>query len=393
MVFSSHPDMWVRLNIVDTLRDMGVDLVFHDWGERFDFYAADWNTVQRRKMNEELLKTVEQAHRESPVDLLITYYWRRHIDGKVIDKIRDMGICCVNFGCNDLHQFHLVKELIGHYDYHWVSERDAVRMFSDAGGAPVRVQLAANPKWYFPVVAPLKYDLSFTGSCYGERIDYFSKLAKAGLEFHVFGSRWSAKRSFPRIVGEQLIPWRILFKYETKGVKEGFSELKRQAWEVSCLVRRLGGLGAARFPGNTGSHQSLLHGPLKFDEMVRLFSESRISMNFSACGARWDMPKGRLVQIKLRDFEGPMSGALFFTEYQDELKEFYEIGKEIVCYHDPDDLVEKAKFYLREPEEGLRIRKAARERCLRDHTWEKRFEELFSKLKMRSWRPKGSSKA
>jgi len=379
--------------MVDTLREMGVDLVLHDWSERFDFYASDWNTVQKRKMNEELLRLVEQAHRESPVDLLITYFWRRHIDGRIIDRIRDMGICCVNFGCNNLHQFHLVRELIGHYDYHWVTERAAVQMFSDAGGAPVRVQLAANPRWYYPMEVPVKYGLSFTGSCYGERVDYFTKLARAGLDFHVFGSRWKARRSFHRIIGEQLIPWRLFFKYETKGLREGFSELKRQAWEVSHLVRRLGALGIAGFPGNSGDFSSLLHDPLPFEAMVRLFSESRISVNFSACGGPWDMPNGRLVQIKLRDFEGPMSGALFFTEYQEELKEFYEIGKEIVCYHDADDLLEKARYYLREPEEGQRIRKAARARSLRDHTWARRFEQLFSDLKLRCGPRQGIGKA
>jgi spore maturation protein CgeB len=118
--------------------------------------------------------------------------------------------------------------------------------------------------------------------------------------------------------------------------------------------------------------------------MVRLFSESRVSMGFSACGSPSDMRKGRLVQIKLRDFEAPMSGALLFTEYQDELKEFFDIGKEIVCYHDAEDLIEKAKHFLAEPEEAERIRAAARARSLRDHTWRKRFEELFAKLKLRT---------
>ena len=38
------------------------------------------------------------------------------------------------------------------------------------------------------------------------------------------------------------------------------------------------------------------------------------------------MPDGSTKRhIRLRDFEGPMSGALFFTGYQEELKQYYEI--------------------------------------------------------------------
>ncbi len=384
IVFSSHPAEWVDRNMVDTLREMNVDLSVYDWREGYDFYSPEWQSSQRKRMNQGLLKFVEDRSRKAPVDLLITYFWRHHTDGKVIDKIRDMGVRCVNFGCNNLHQFHLVKPLIGHYDYHWVTERDAVKLFTDAGGAAVRVQMGANPKYYFPVDTAKIYDMSFTGSCYGERSDVFDKVARAGIAFHVFGFRWGSKRSFHRIIGEQLIPWRVLYKYEGAGLEAGREELIRQVLETEHLVRRLGGIGFEKWPAHHPEFLPLLHGPIPFKDMVRLFSESRISMNFSACGNPSDMRKGRLVQVKLRDFEAPMSGAVLFTEYQDELKEFYEIDKEIVCYHDVPDLIEKAKRLLAEPDEAARIGAAARARSLRDHTWQNRFQELFSKLKLRA---------
>jgi spore maturation protein CgeB len=384
LVFSSHPAEWVQLNMFDTLREMGVDLIVHDWGKDYNFHGTDWMEVQRTRLNQDLLQLVQREHKKAPIDLLITYYWGRHTDGKVIDAIRDLGIRCVNFGCNNLHQFHIVKPLIGHYDYHWVTERDAVKMFTDAGGAAVRVQQGANPKHYFPVKVERKYDMTFTGSCYGDRIDIFSKIARAGLDFHVFGFRWRDKRSFHRVIGEQLVPWRVFHKYQGVGLENGKEELTRQCLETEHLVRRLGGLGYERFPGMVPAFSPLLHPSIPFQDMVRLFSESKISMGFSACGSPSDMRKGRLVQVKLRDFEAPMSGALLFTEYQEELKEFFEIGKEIVCYHDGEDLIEKAKHFLSEPEEAERIRVAARARSLRDHTWKKRFEELFTKLKLRT---------
>ena len=382
IVFCSHPAEWVMLNMVDTLRGMNADISVFDWGKDFSFYDTNWNDIQRKKMNEGLLEHVMTEHKKSPVDLLITYFWRRHTDGKVIDAIRDMGVKCINFGCNNMHQFRLQKPLIGHYDHHWVTEAAAVEKFTGEGASAVRVQQGANPKHYFPLDLPREYDMTFTGSCYGDRLDIFNKVALAGIGFHVFGQRWSSKRSFQGIIGEQLVPYRVFYKYEGAGLGLGLEELKIQVLETEHLVRRLGGVGFGEFPGMIASNSQLLHNGLSFEDMVRLFSRSKISMNFSACGNPSEMRHGRLVQVKLRDFEAPMSGALLFTEHQEELREFFEVGKEIVCYNDVDDLIEKARLYLKEPGEADKIRVAARARSLRDHTWENRFEELFSKLKL-----------
>jgi spore maturation protein CgeB len=75
-----------------------------------------------------------------------------------------------------------------------------------------------------------------------------------------------------------------------------------------------------------------------------------------------------------------MSGAFYMTEYQEEIEEFFEIGKEIVCFTDPDDLVEKCRYYLAHPDEREAIRLAGLERARRDHTWQKRFSDLFADL-------------
>jgi spore maturation protein CgeB len=84
----------------------------------------------------------------------------------------------------------------------------------------------------------------------------------------------------------------------------------------------------------------------------------------------------------LRDFEVPMSDGFYMVEYMEELEEFFEIGKEVVCYTGPEDLVKQVKYYLRHDSERERIRRAGHERCLRDHTWQKRFEMAFKQMGM-----------
>jgi spore maturation protein CgeB len=82
----------------------------------------------------------------------------------------------------------------------------------------------------------------------------------------------------------------------------------------------------------------------------------------------------------LRDFEVPMSGGFYMVEYMEELADFYELGKEIVCYRSVEDLGDKIKYYLSHDDEREKIRRAGYERCRRDHTWHKRFAEAFKAI-------------
>jgi len=109
--------------------------------------------------------------------------------------------------------------------------------------------------------------------------------------------------------------------------------------------------------------------------MVRTWSRSRINLGFGGVLGH----KGAFC-LKGRDFEVPMSGGLYLTEHHDELLPFYEVGKEIVTYKDPHDLVGKIKWLLSNPEKAEAIRRAGRERALSEHTWEMRFDKVLRLL-------------
>jgi spore maturation protein CgeB len=117
--------------------------------------------------------------------------------------------------------------------------------------------------------------------------------------------------------------------------------------------------------------------PLSDDGFVKMYSRSKISLGFSSAGDTHAGP-GRVTHLRLRDFEAPMSGALYLVEYMPELEQYYEIGKEIVCYTDKEDLLHKLRYYLAHEDEAEQIRRAARRRAVRDHTWKRRFEQFFA---------------
>ena len=81
--------------------------------------------------------------------------------------------------------------------------------------------------------------------------------------------------------------------------------------------------------------------------------------------------------LKGRDFEVPMSGGLYLTQHNPELALVYKVGEEIMTYRSEKDCVETIKLLLSDQVRAERIRKAGQARALRDHTWEKRFEDVF----------------
>jgi spore maturation protein CgeB len=62
------------------------------------------------------------------------------------------------------------------------------------------------------------------------------------------------------------------------------------------------------------------------------------------------------------------------------MRDYYKLGEEIVVYENDRDLVDKIKYYLVHEEDREAIAKAGYERTLRDHSTERRFEDIFKMI-------------
>lgn len=89
----------------------------------------------------------------------------------------------------------------------------------------------------------------------------------------------------------------------------------------------------------------------------------------------------RIPQIKARMFEIPACGTLMVTQPADNFSDYYEFGKEIVTYVDDADLLEKIRYYLAHDAEREAVAKAGYERTVRNHTYEARFNEIFTRTR------------
>ena len=309
-------------------------------------YNTNGNRKEYRiKFSEMLLSDIKEQHLHKKIDLFFSYFYSASILPEVIDKIRDMGIITVNFYCNNIHQFDLVSGIAPHYDYCMFPEKEATKKYLDIGANPINIQMAANPDFYKPYNLKREYDVTFVGQNYLFRQNYAEYLYKNGIDIHVWGPGWE------------------------RALRPNNNGL------INRIKSKIG-LNKPILP-NTN-----VNGPLTDDELVKNYSKSKISLNFSEVTVQdKNEDFGKLKRhIRLRDFEASMSGAFYMTGYQEELKEYYEIGKEIICYETKEDLLDKVRYYLKHQDEAETIRIAGHKRALKYHTWENRFKELFRKI-------------
>ena len=109
-----------------------------------------------------------------------------------------------------------------------------------------------------------------------------------------------------------------------------------------------------------------------------LDDEAYLAHFFATVGDDRSAP--RLTQVRLRDFEVPMSAGFYLAEHSDELADFFTPGVEIETWRTRAELLEKCRHYLIHDGPRRAIATAGRARALREHTWEHRFTAAFSAM-------------
>ena len=373
-------NIW-RNNLCCALIDLGHDVVEFDYDLQETILKVDKSlhrsfiAKNRPKITRELLRQIRQAHSERPIDLFFSYFYDACVMVEGLEQIRAMGIKTVNWYCNGSYQFHLVEEISPHYDWCLVPEKFRLENYRAIGARPIYCQEGANPKIYKPHNVPVEFEVTFVGQAYGERPDYIRYLLDRGVDVRVWGYGWN------KFSQSYQSPTTGSVRRLGQAVRE---YLTNTAWQDG--LRRLLNLELLRSAGKTvrEAHavalpDEIIGGVLTDSDMIHMYSRSKINLGFSACGMTHETDE-RTVQIRLRDFEVPMSGGFYLVEYMEELEEFFDIGKEIVCYNGPEDLVGKIKYYLEHDSQREKIRKAGYARALRNHTWHKRFEMAFKQM-------------
>jgi spore maturation protein CgeB len=178
---------------------------------------------------------------------------------------------------------------------------------------------ACNPRWHRPVTpAGTEPCLVIAGNMYPSRVRLLDRLIAKGIPLRLYGG------GFPRWIGETA------------------SRAAHTGRIVTC------------------------------EEKARVFR--------SAAGVLNTMNPAEVNGVNVRLFEAAGCGAAVLTEFRSTVPDLFAVGKEVLVFHDFDELVVQATRLLSERGLTARLGDAAAQRAHRDHTYDLRVTAILDKL-------------
>ena len=135
---------------------------------------------------------------------------------------------------------------------------------------------------------------------------------------------------------------------------------------------RLYGNGFPRWVGETTARSVHTGRFVAREEKARVFR--------SAVGVLNTMNIAEIAGVNVRLFEAAGSGGAVLTEYRETVPELFDVGEEILTFHDFDELIDQATRLLNEPGLTARLGDAAALRAHRDHTYDLRVAQILETL-------------
>ncbi len=359
-------------NLYEPLLEIGHEVFLLRMDEIALKYKIPFRSKKFKEIfSNELITIFRKEHLSKPFDFFFSYLTDLDIEDCVLQSIKGIGVPMANFSCNNTHQFHLIEHISPLFDYNLHSEKDAEIKFNSIRANHVWFPMAVNPKYYYPQNLEFKYDLSFIGSAYSKRSYYINQLVLNGLSVDCFGPNWLINKPNPRLKKfkkeiERYLNLTSLF-FTINNQKRFIQSSRIQYDDLLNQLRE--------------NNRNRFHYPVTDFEMVRIFNQTRINLGFTEVFSFNNIPGDGLKQhVHLREFEVPMTGGLYITNYFEELELFYQVDKEILTYRNEFELIDKIMFYLNHEKEALIIRQNAYKRAINCHSYQKRFQDLFKTL-------------
>lgn len=276
-----------------------------------------------------LSQLVIESVDENPVDILLCMA-QAPLSARALLEMRKRGIITVLWFVEDYLRFGYWREMAKYYDFIFTIQKgECIDQIKRAGAGEVHyLPSGCDPAVHMPV--SLSADerqrwgapISFVGAGYYNRQQVFAAFAQ--LPFKIWGTEWPGCRPFDRLVQE----------------------------------------GGRR---------------ISPEEYVKIFSATDININLHSSSERDGVdPTGDF--INPRTFELAACGAFQLVDYRSHLAEVFEPGKEIAVFHSVRELREMIDHYLKHPEERIPFVTRARERALREHTYDHRIKSMLSTI-------------
>lgn len=321
--------------ILRAARRLGFEALGFDY--RFPFNLKDiyvrskgvdelWGSLRRRagkldslfvmKINQRL---VEVAEKYSP-DLVLVCEGEllQETALNAITRVAESKLAFWTFDDPQLIQRHL--KVASWYDHCFTNSLDAVQVYKESGVQSVSyLPWGCDPSIHRRIVlddvrdAKYKTDVCLYGGFQAKRAAFLHKISDAQLG--IWGRSWDRLNQ-----GDPL----------------------RKFWKGSIV---------------------------RLNELVKMYSGTKIALNIQR-------PETTLATTTTRIWEATACGALLLTEKISGIDLAFNVGKEVICYENSEDLREKVMFYLNNEEVREKVASDGQTRCTRDHKVSDRLRKI-----------------
>lgn len=290
-------------------------------------------------------------------------------------ELRKCGIPSLLICFDNLHAPFMHKSIAPFFDLVWLTSFETKSMFEKWGCNCLFQPYAANPYTYFPQYGEEVKTVGFIGTPYGVRIDKINDLVNSNINCTVYSDKVNTAGIIPKKSKRLQDYWKLLcldvdlMRFPIGRKVLGAEYYKRFFVKHSAL--------------DVGNRYLTINPSVPFDKMNELYSNFSLSLGITELWDTYLLPNP-VHKLHLRTFEIPMCGGLQLVSHTEELANYFEDGKEIVLYSTKEEYLDKAAFFLNDNRKGLRqkMKMSARFRAEHEHTWAKRFENIFKIMKI-----------
>ena len=286
-------------------------------------------------LKEELQKKIIEKVNEIKPDLVFFILQKEQIDRSTLETLKKQGFFTTNFFGDDQWRFENFTSIFAPYFSACITtDKFSIDKYKYIGQKNIiRSQWASLDSQVSYVKVNYKYDISFIGAINTYRKWFVKELFKRGIKVHCFGNGWDNGR----VSYEQM--------------------------EKIFLITKI----------NLNISNSTNYDVRYLMSSLRAFLSTVQSVITGAKNSS---------QTKARNFEIPVQGGFQLTDYVPTIEDYFDIGKELICYNNIDEAENLINYYLKHEKQRENIKIQGIKKAREKHTFKHRIIKYMKELEI-----------
>ena len=283
--------------------------------------------------NEKLQNAILEKANDLNPDMIFFKIFKFEINFKTLEKLREKYFLVNWFGDDQWRFENFTSKYANYFNACITTDKFSIEKYKSISQYNViRSQHASFENFSNFENVNYKFDVSFIGGANPFRKWFVKELQKRDIKVECFGSGWENGRISYEQMDEIMLHSKVNLNISNS---------------LSYDIRYL------------------LHNPKNIFSLIKLLVRSG-SKNVS--------------QTKARIFEIPVRGGFEITEFVPSLEDYFDIGKNIVCYSTVDEVALLIKYYLNNEKEREQIKKLSVEKARSAHTYKQRTIDFMQQI-------------